>query len=146
MIDRTRIFVCGHCLFLQKMPESEEKDELMAELVKQRELFTSLFDEKRHDHLVSKGVCTSRVVSNNQNSMVGPLAGAVVLDNASKAPFCYPFLSTCHTIPNGGICDALGCQAHYISSIGYLPMSRTILKTHFDFVIVFVFLYAAVKI
>lgn len=27
----------------------------MAELVKQRELFTSLFDEKRHDHLLSKG-------------------------------------------------------------------------------------------
>lgn len=39
------------------MPESEEKEELMAELVKQRELFMSLFDEKRHDHLVSKGRC-----------------------------------------------------------------------------------------
>lgn len=39
------------------MPDSEEKDEMMAELVKQRELFTSLFDEKRHDHLVSKGEC-----------------------------------------------------------------------------------------
>lgn len=37
------------------MTDSEEKEEAMAELVKQRELFTSLFDEKRHDHLVSKG-------------------------------------------------------------------------------------------
>lgn len=37
------------------MPDSEEKEELMAELVKQKEIFTSLFDEKRHDHLVSKG-------------------------------------------------------------------------------------------
>uniref|UniRef100_A0AAX7VVR0 tryptophan 2,3-dioxygenase n=1 Tax=Astatotilapia calliptera TaxID=8154 RepID=A0AAX7VVR0_ASTCA len=40
---------------IEKMPDSEEKEELMAEMVKQRELFTSLFDEKRHDHLVSKG-------------------------------------------------------------------------------------------
>lgn len=37
------------------MTDSEEKEEAMDELVKQRELFTSLFDEKRHDHLVSKG-------------------------------------------------------------------------------------------
>lgn len=37
------------------MQNSEEKDELMDELLKQRELFTSLFDEKRHDHLLSKG-------------------------------------------------------------------------------------------
>lgn len=37
------------------MPDSEEKEETMAELITQRELFTSLFDEKRHDHLVSKG-------------------------------------------------------------------------------------------
>ena len=37
------------------MPDSEEKEEMMAEVVKQKELFTSLFDEKRHDHLVSKG-------------------------------------------------------------------------------------------
>ncbi|XP_069027204.1 tryptophan 2,3-dioxygenase A isoform X2 [Embiotoca jacksoni] len=40
---------------IEKMPDSEDKEELMAELVKQKELFTSLFDEKRHDHLVSKG-------------------------------------------------------------------------------------------
>lgn len=40
------------------MPDSEEKEELMAELIKQRELFTSLFDEKRHDHLLSKGECS----------------------------------------------------------------------------------------
>lgn len=37
------------------MPDSCEREELMAELVKQKELFTSLFDEKRHDHLLSKG-------------------------------------------------------------------------------------------
>lgn len=37
------------------MPDSEEKEELMAELVKQKDVFTSLFDEKRHDHLVSRG-------------------------------------------------------------------------------------------
>lgn len=39
------------------MPESEEKEELMGELAKQKDLFTSLFDEKRHDHLLSKGQC-----------------------------------------------------------------------------------------
>lgn len=37
------------------MPDSEEKEELMDELVKQRDVFSSLFDEKRHDHLLSKG-------------------------------------------------------------------------------------------
>lgn len=39
------------------MPESEDKEELMGELAKQKDLFTSLFDEKRHDHLLSKGQC-----------------------------------------------------------------------------------------
>lgn len=43
------------------MPDSEEKEELMAELVKQKELFTSLFDEKRHDHLLSKGECALQI-------------------------------------------------------------------------------------
>lgn len=37
------------------MPASEDKEELMVELAKQKDLFTSLFDEKRHDHLLSKG-------------------------------------------------------------------------------------------
>lgn len=37
------------------MPKSEEKEELMVELAKQTDVFTSLFDEKRHDHLLSKG-------------------------------------------------------------------------------------------
>lgn len=37
------------------MTDLEEKEELMAELVKQKDVFTSLFDEKRHDHLVSRG-------------------------------------------------------------------------------------------
>lgn len=32
---------------------------MMAEVVKQKELFTSLFDEKRHDHLLSKGEAES---------------------------------------------------------------------------------------
>ncbi|KAM5194538.1 tryptophan 2,3-dioxygenase [Mantella aurantiaca] len=36
-------------------PDSEEKEENLAELQKQRELFTALFDEKRHEHLHSKG-------------------------------------------------------------------------------------------
>ncbi|KAG7224889.1 hypothetical protein INR49_014953 [Caranx melampygus] len=40
---------------IEKMTDSEEKEEMMAELVKQNELFASLFDEKRHDHLLSKG-------------------------------------------------------------------------------------------
>ncbi|XP_068596428.1 tryptophan 2,3-dioxygenase B-like [Brachionichthys hirsutus] len=40
---------------IEKMEDSEEKAEVMDELVKQRELFTSLFDEQRHQHLVSKG-------------------------------------------------------------------------------------------
>lgn len=54
MIDTDCIFIY---VFFKKMPDSEEKEEMMEELVKQRELFTSLFDEKRHDHLVSKGDC-----------------------------------------------------------------------------------------
>lgn len=37
------------------MSESEEKEELRLELAKQMDVFTSLFDEKRHDHLLSKG-------------------------------------------------------------------------------------------
>ncbi|XP_018601736.2 tryptophan 2,3-dioxygenase A [Scleropages formosus] len=40
---------------LEKKEESEEKEEMMAEHNKQREIFTALFDEKRHDHLLSKG-------------------------------------------------------------------------------------------
>lgn len=44
------------CLF-KKMPKSEDKEELMVELAKQKDLFTSLFDEKRHEHLLSKGQC-----------------------------------------------------------------------------------------
>ncbi|XP_040188126.1 tryptophan 2,3-dioxygenase isoform X2 [Rana temporaria] len=36
-------------------PDSEDKEEHLAELQKQREVFTALFDEKRHEHLVSKG-------------------------------------------------------------------------------------------
>ncbi|KAG7458778.1 hypothetical protein MATL_G00224170 [Megalops atlanticus] len=40
---------------LEQKPESEEKQEMMEDLNKQKELFASLFDEKRHDHLLSKG-------------------------------------------------------------------------------------------
>ncbi|CAI9586565.1 unnamed protein product [Staurois parvus] len=36
-------------------PDSEDKEEQLAELQKQKEVFTALFDEKRHEHLVSKG-------------------------------------------------------------------------------------------
>lgn len=58
MIDKRLYFYLRIVVFFfleKKMPDSEEKEELMAELVKQKELFTSLFDEKRHDHLLSKG-------------------------------------------------------------------------------------------
>ncbi|KAI1883676.1 hypothetical protein AGOR_G00234010 [Albula goreensis] len=40
---------------LEKIPDSEMKEEMMAELGKQKEIFTALFDEKRHDHLLGKG-------------------------------------------------------------------------------------------
>ncbi|KAJ0002753.1 hypothetical protein NQD34_007902 [Periophthalmus magnuspinnatus] len=36
---------------IEKMMDGEDKQELLEEVVKQKELFTSLFDEKRHDHL-----------------------------------------------------------------------------------------------
>ncbi|XP_077104046.1 tryptophan 2,3-dioxygenase A [Siphateles boraxobius] len=36
-------------------PASEMKEEMMAELIKQRDIFLSLFDERRHDHLLSTG-------------------------------------------------------------------------------------------
>ncbi|XP_073432536.1 tryptophan 2,3-dioxygenase [Dendrobates tinctorius] len=36
-------------------PDSEDKEEQLAELQKQKEVFTALFDEKRHEHLLSKG-------------------------------------------------------------------------------------------
>ncbi|XP_040274515.1 tryptophan 2,3-dioxygenase [Bufo bufo] len=36
-------------------PDSEDKEEQLAELQKQKEVFTALFDEKRHVHLLSKG-------------------------------------------------------------------------------------------
>ncbi|KAJ3587529.1 hypothetical protein NHX12_011126 [Muraenolepis orangiensis] len=42
-------------LLQEEMTDSEEKEETIAEFVKQKEVFTSLFDEKRHDHLLSKG-------------------------------------------------------------------------------------------
>uniref|UniRef100_A0A8C7YPP2 Tryptophan 2,3-dioxygenase n=1 Tax=Oryzias sinensis TaxID=183150 RepID=A0A8C7YPP2_9TELE len=42
-------------LYLQKMADGEEKEDRKAEQAKQKEIFTSLFDEKHHDHLVSKG-------------------------------------------------------------------------------------------
>ncbi|KAJ8382706.1 hypothetical protein SKAU_G00034840 [Synaphobranchus kaupii] len=40
---------------IEKIAELETKEEMMAELNKQKEVFTALFDEKRHDHLFSKG-------------------------------------------------------------------------------------------
>lgn len=57
MTDRHCIFIYQFFLLFKKMPDTEEKEDMMAELVKQKEIFTSLFDEKRHDHLVSKGGC-----------------------------------------------------------------------------------------
>uniref|UniRef100_A0A7N6A8V2 Tryptophan 2,3-dioxygenase n=1 Tax=Anabas testudineus TaxID=64144 RepID=A0A7N6A8V2_ANATE len=63
---------------MEKMPESEEKEEVMAELVKQRELFTSLFDEKRHDHLVSKGErrLSYKALQDNHVCMVHRMIGS----------------------------------------------------------------------
>ncbi|XP_008324797.1 tryptophan 2,3-dioxygenase A [Cynoglossus semilaevis] len=37
------------------IPDAEEKEEMKAEWVQKKEVFTSLFDEKRHEHLLSKG-------------------------------------------------------------------------------------------
>lgn len=42
--------------FLKAKEESEEKEEQMAEFQKQKEVLLSLFDEKRHEHLLSKGI------------------------------------------------------------------------------------------
>lgn len=54
MIDSDSFFLK---FMFKKMPESEDKEELKGELAKQKDLFMSLFDEKRHDHLLSKGQC-----------------------------------------------------------------------------------------
>ncbi|KAM6440909.1 tryptophan 2,3-dioxygenase isoform 1-T1 [Liasis olivaceus] len=40
---------------VQAKEDSEEKEEQLAELKKQKEVLMSLFDEKRHEHLLSKG-------------------------------------------------------------------------------------------
>ncbi|KFV40892.1 Tryptophan 2,3-dioxygenase, partial [Gavia stellata] len=40
---------------VQAKPESEEKDDLLCEFQKQKDVLLSLFDEKRHEHLLSKG-------------------------------------------------------------------------------------------
>ncbi|NXB71285.1 T23O dioxygenase, partial [Donacobius atricapilla] len=40
---------------IQAKAESEEKDDLLCEFQKQRDVLLSLFDEKRHEHLLSKG-------------------------------------------------------------------------------------------
>ncbi|KAJ8335636.1 hypothetical protein SKAU_G00389780 [Synaphobranchus kaupii] len=40
---------------LEQKPECETKQEMMEDLNKQKDVFGSLFDEKRHDHLLSKG-------------------------------------------------------------------------------------------
>lgn len=46
-----------NAIFLLKAKEeSEEKEEQMAEFRKQKEVLLSLFDEKRHEHLLSKGI------------------------------------------------------------------------------------------
>ncbi|XP_021249086.1 tryptophan 2,3-dioxygenase isoform X2 [Numida meleagris] len=40
---------------VQAKPESEEKEDLLCEFQKQKDILLSLFDEKRHEHLLSKG-------------------------------------------------------------------------------------------
>ncbi|XP_007671249.1 tryptophan 2,3-dioxygenase isoform X1 [Ornithorhynchus anatinus] len=42
-------------IMLRTEEESEEKEDQLAELQKQKEVLLSLFDEKRHEHLLSKG-------------------------------------------------------------------------------------------
>lgn len=64
------------CFHPQKMSDWEEKEEMRAELVKQKEVFASLFEEKRHDHLVSRGqwpfdtrtvsLCSAELLNTNQ--------------------------------------------------------------------------------
>lgn len=64
------------CFHPQKISDWEEKEEMMAELVKQKEVFASLFEEKRHDHLVSRGqwpfntrtvlLCSAELLNTNQ--------------------------------------------------------------------------------
>jgi len=40
---------------------------MLAELTKQKDVFVSLFDERRHDHLLSTGQQTSSVYNVNVN-------------------------------------------------------------------------------
>ncbi|XP_061747869.1 tryptophan 2,3-dioxygenase A [Nerophis ophidion] len=40
---------------IEKMSDCEDKEEMMVELLGRKELFRSLFDVKRHEHLLSKG-------------------------------------------------------------------------------------------
>ncbi|XP_057706371.1 tryptophan 2,3-dioxygenase A isoform X2 [Corythoichthys intestinalis] len=40
---------------IEQMSDCEDKEEMMAELLKQKELFTALFDIKHHEHLLGKG-------------------------------------------------------------------------------------------
>uniref|UniRef100_A0A663DWY6 Tryptophan 2,3-dioxygenase n=1 Tax=Aquila chrysaetos chrysaetos TaxID=223781 RepID=A0A663DWY6_AQUCH len=40
---------------VEAKPESEEKDDDLSEFQKQKDVLLSLFDEKRHEHLLSKG-------------------------------------------------------------------------------------------
>uniref|UniRef100_A0A8C3FPU2 Tryptophan 2,3-dioxygenase n=1 Tax=Chrysemys picta bellii TaxID=8478 RepID=A0A8C3FPU2_CHRPI len=50
---------------VQAKQESEEKEDLLAELQKQKEILISLFDEKRHEHLLSKGRLCSHLEKDN---------------------------------------------------------------------------------
>ncbi|KAG1954325.1 tryptophan 2,3-dioxygenase A [Pimephales promelas] len=40
---------------IEQKPASEMKEEMLADLIKQKDVFVSLFDERRHDHLLSTG-------------------------------------------------------------------------------------------
>ncbi|NXL89265.1 T23O dioxygenase, partial [Alectura lathami] len=40
---------------VQAKPESEEKEDMLSEFQKQKDILLSIFDEKRHEHLLSKG-------------------------------------------------------------------------------------------
>eukprot|EP00062_Callorhinchus_milii_P020575 gi/632976368/ref/XP_007904756.1/ PREDICTED: tryptophan 2,3-dioxygenase [Callorhinchus milii] len=45
----------GNYAEVQSKPDSEEKEEQLEELNRKKEVLTALFDEKRHEHLLSKG-------------------------------------------------------------------------------------------
>lgn len=69
----------------------------MVELVKQREHFMSLFDEKRHDHLVSKGSRLIRLLEMlcgfNPSSKLSPVEFELLQHNKLNV-CCFKLINT----------------------------------------------------